>query len=115
MSAFCSKSASKGFAVSNKLCNRFLSYAVDVSLTITTGAGGFAISPNLAFRAIVSDSPAFELIVDAIQSFRCQGGGLGLLKNLRVTLFRLFQEGKASPTDTDVYGDTIFHVGIYLR
>lgn len=98
-----------------KFCSRFLSYSINVSLSITTGAGGFAISPNLAFRAIVRDSPPFALIEKATESLRYEAGGLEVLKDLRVKLLRLFQEGKASPTDTGPYGDTIFHVRIYLR
>jgi hypothetical protein len=52
--------------------------------------------------------------VDADESLRYEGGGLEVLKDLRVKLLRLFQEGKASLTDTDQYDDTIFHVSIYL-
>jgi hypothetical protein len=106
-----------------RIFNKFLRYSIDASLHITTGAGGFAISPHIAFHAVVRDSPAFKLVNDhcsrlqfELYERRKKGDphnryGPQDSTDLRVKLLRLYQEGKASLTDVDIVGQTIFHVG----
>ncbi|KAL3440404.1 hypothetical protein BJX65DRAFT_33028 [Aspergillus insuetus] len=93
-------------------CSRFLRFSATVSLNMTKGAGGFAISPSLRFRAVVlEDSPAFSLL----HGYGCSRGGLRCMigkTNIKVAhqkLFTLFNTGQASPTDTLENGDTLLH------
>ena len=92
-----------------RICNSLLRYSIIISLRITTGAGGFAISPNIAFHAAVADSPAFILVRDNMRRFELKLLGSYIAQtphelygpqdftNLRVELLRLYHEGKASP------------------
>lgn len=105
-----------------RIFNNLLRYSIDLSLRITTGAGGFAISPNIAFHAVVKDSPAFILVEDHFRRFDDESyspeGRENLherygpqdFTDLRVRLLRLYQEGKASPTDVNLSSQTVFHV-----
>jgi len=98
-----------------QLCNRFLKYTSFASLRITTGADGFAISHNLTFFAKVATSPAFDLVDEAMRSVGFYKRGPEVLKDLRVKVLRPFREGKASPTDVDVDGRSLFHVSTDLK
>ncbi|KAH7140299.1 hypothetical protein B0J13DRAFT_557494 [Dactylonectria estremocensis] len=89
-----------------------VSYSVDMSLSYTTGAGGFSISPKLNAVQVVKHSPAFALI-DGIFNFH---SSLTLPDNhheqVAVTgnqILSLFQTGQASPHDRDIFGNTILH------
>ncbi|KAL3455574.1 hypothetical protein BJX64DRAFT_294919 [Aspergillus heterothallicus] len=93
-------------------CNWFLRFSVTASLTMTKGAGGFSISPNLQFRAVVpDDSPAFKLLTKHSR-FHTWDPLLIKRSEIRSThrkLFDLFHAGLASPTDTLENGTTILH------
>ncbi|KAL5335230.1 hypothetical protein BJX70DRAFT_331199 [Aspergillus crustosus] len=101
------------------VCNRFLTFWVQVSLNITTGAGGFAISPTLIFLALVSDSPAFRIVRETmmlhddswndIQALREQKDGLMQMQEVHVKLVQVFQDGEASPHEIDPDGNTALH------
>jgi hypothetical protein len=71
--------------------------------------------PKSNLQAVVRDSPAFRLVKDAKESLEYEAGGPEVLRDLRMKLFRLFQGGKASPTDVYLGGQTVFHVSTYLR
>lgn len=86
-----------------------MAFSMLTALTITTGAGGFAISPSLKFRAVVRQSPIFDVINIATQRVR-KDDFETIISDLRKELLHIFQEGTASPTDTDVRGDTVLHV-----
>ena len=92
------------------ICNRFLSCNLQISLNMTSGAGGFAISPHLEFRPIVPiDSPLFSLLADAEKGLRSHNAAK-TLENTHERLFELLREGKCSYSDTLPDGNTILHV-----
>jgi hypothetical protein len=91
-------------------CNRFLSYTIRISLEITQGAGGLAISPHLQFRATVPrHSPIFRLLSSTQDSLRSKSVGI-TLENTQKKLFELLRDGKGSWSDTLPDGNTILHV-----
>ena len=94
----------------------YLAKSVEATLQITRGAGGAAISMSMKLCGVVfNESPAFAL-------FPSYKPGLGwpdlstveasvlLMRGLVSKLEILFRESKASPTDVDSYGNTLFHV-----
>ncbi|KAL3470051.1 hypothetical protein BJX99DRAFT_240167 [Aspergillus californicus] len=97
----------------HNFCNRFLGFSITTSLTMTKGAGGFSISPNLQFRAVVpEDSPAFSLLQSVFRSYIFDISpmiGKSEIRRTHQELFELFHTGLASPTDTLENGDTILH------
>lgn len=96
------------------ICNWLLKVSVNASLEITRGAGGFAISPILQFRTIVSErSPAFSLLLDARGKHWPQECHINT-QDISRQLFKLFQDGKASPLDTLPDGDTLLHVSEFF-
>ncbi len=86
--------------------------SIEASLKSTRGAGGAAISAFMRIRGVVFvNSPAFALVdsntlskVSAIEAFG------PFLRGIVQKLDALFNEGKASPTDIDDYGNTLLHV-----
>lgn len=109
----------KTFRVRYTVCNNLLGFFVEASLNITTRAGVFGIGSRLVFRAVVSDSPAFRVIGEAVEvwfrneSRMSEGREFAMLiKETHVKLLRLFQDGKASPSDMDPHGNTALHVSV---
>ena len=93
-------------------CGLFLSRILFFSISITRGAGGSSISPNLTFRATVSDtSPAFALF-DGQELIDARKRGLvgSCSKWMARKLYYLFREQKASPSDVNSRGETLLHV-----
>lgn len=88
-------------------CGYLLARTIQASMTITWGAGGLSISPDLNFRAVVSsESPAFSLIRQVIQfDFSNE-----VIEQTLREIFKLFIKREASPTDVDEYGNTLLHV-----
>lgn len=95
-------------------CGLWLSQMLSFSISISRGAGRSTISPNLTFRAIVSDtSPAFSLF---------NFGALDIAHSQKINyftwatqeLYRLFTEQKASPSDVSSKGETLLHVSDHL-
>ena len=114
----CSYSASKKSVISLQMrrtfCNFFLNFSIRASLEVTTGAGGFSISPNLDVYPVVSDSsPAFKLLSE--RDSMIWGGNMeGVLQDILKNLAQLFQDGKASPLDTLADGTSLLHVSSSL-
>lgn len=81
-----------------------------MALGITTGAGGFAISPYLKFGAVVEHSPMFDVINNALDRVIRRDNIEVIVSDVRKELLHIFQEGTASPTDTDARGNTVLHV-----
>jgi hypothetical protein len=80
-------------------------------MSVTRGAGGFAISPWLQFRAVVSrDSPAFALLDYWSPKIIAENDIIKCAEQILKQLYQLFQEGKASPTDILPHGTTLLHV-----
>lgn len=94
------------------LYNRFLGYTIQISLHITKGAGGLAISPHLEFRATVpTDSLIFRLLSNTEDVLKSKTVGR-TLENTQQKLFEILREGKGSWSDTLPDGNTILHVRI---
>ena len=91
----------------------FLSRVIDYAFTITSGAGGFAISPQLTVLRVVDNGGSAmreveSLVYSAIrakgeESAQRLGDGIGRLRSL-------FCAGQASPFDVDPEGRTLLHV-----
>ena len=106
-----------------KTCGAFLAGAIGASISIIRGAGGSAISPVLQCARVVSDnSPAFRLIRS-----RCSYGNYPTLNGREIwspselktqleidihQLARMFRDGRASPYDVDLDGNTLLHVRV---
>ena len=101
-----------------KRCGAFLAGALEASISITRGAGGLSISPNLRCARLVSrNSPAFKLVDDLVlQIYPLQPEDMGKLEaSLDIGihgLALLFRDGKASPYDVDLEGNTLLHVRV---
>lgn len=90
------------------------SHLIDLSLSYTTGAGGFSISPKLNAVRVVLYSPAFKLIDDL-----CLTSWPPEKYHERATvtgnqILSLFQNGQASPHDRNIYGNNILNVLVLL-
>ena len=92
-------------------CSKFLARAVEASLSLTRGAGGTALSPNLQLRCLVPyDSPAFALMGEQYPE-SMTFDDIKIVASQRVQRLRnMFQDGKASPYDVDIGGNTLLHV-----
>ena len=92
-------------------CSKLLARAVEASLSLTRGAGGIALSPTLQLRCLVPfDSPAFTLVRDPFPR-GMTFDDKEIVANQRLQILRqMFQDGKASPYDVDVNGNTLLHV-----
>ena len=106
-----------------KRCGAFLSGAIEVSISITRGAGGFSISPGLRCAHVVPhDNPAFQLIYRlgndiciALQTYTPTIDEIKLSLETGIQdLARLFRDGKASPYDVDLSGITLLHVRLTI-
>jgi hypothetical protein len=95
---------------------RFLAKALELSLGLTHGAGGYSLASSIRIRTLLrDDSPAFRL-------FDCKSRYLmsknqftvdEILDYMADALLKLkvwFSEGKASPNDIDIQGRTILQV-----
>jgi hypothetical protein len=91
-----------------------LSTAILATVSMTTGASGFSITPHLSFKAVVpSNSPAFALFSrDNYQkSLNRRSATAGqILDSIMPRLLRLFAEQQASPTDVNEFGESLLHV-----
>lgn len=95
-------------------CGLLLSQILSFSISISRGAGGSSISPNLTFRATVSDaSPAFSLL-SFDEMIKVSTQNIDYLKWATQKLYCLFREQKASPSDVNTRGETLLHVSDYL-
>ena len=92
-------------------CSKFLARAVQASVSLTRGAGGIALSPNLQLRCLVPyDSPAIALITEPFPDNETFDN-IKIVASQRVQRLRqMFQDGKASPYDVDIHGNTLLHV-----
>ena len=111
-----------------KRSGAFLSGAIEASITIARGAGGMSISPVLRCAHIVPrESLLFELVSHpGVYSYRLPASAYGRSSTMNISdlestldtrvhgLARLFRDGKASPYDVDIEGNTLLHVGLPL-
>ncbi|KAJ5259448.1 hypothetical protein N7478_012429 [Penicillium angulare] len=109
----------RGLRAKHVFCNKFLSFSVKIAFGITTGAGGFAISPHLEFQTMVANSPAFEVLKNlesnahTIRSKQGMRSLVGAFRDALITIERVFQDRRASPTDIDVNARIIQYIGEY--
>ncbi len=104
----------KQFGLRFSFSGPLLRGVIQAAISMTRGAGGFSISPMLAFNPIVSSGTGAFKIMDIIRySFQ----NIPPLVDMQATftsqkqqLLRLYQEGKASPRDIDEDGNTVLHV-----
>lgn len=109
-----------------KNCGDLLAGAIEASVSIIRGAGGSAISPVLQCARVVSQNnpafalvslkynfPAFYLSLNGrkIRSIREWQSHLKI--NIQ-QLARMFCDGRASPYDVDLNGNTLLHVRVTL-
>ena len=91
----------------------FLSRMIDYTFSITSGAGGFAISPQLTVLRMVDSggSAAFQLmeLVHSVFS-ETDEDCAQCLEDKIDGLRSLFCAGEASPFDVDPDGQTLLHV-----
>ena len=94
-------------------CGALLAGAIEASISITRGAGGYSISPVLRGARVVSrDNPAFELVITVSQKiWKINKIDLEALLDTSIhELVCLFHYGEASPYDVDLEGNTLLHV-----
>ena len=103
-----------------KRCGAFLAGAIEASISIATGAGGFSINPGLrCVRVVPASNLAFELLHRLRNKFDT-GPEINIcevessLETSIQDLARLFRDGKASPYDVDLEGNTLLHVRLLL-
>lgn len=88
-------------------CGLWLSQMLSFSISMSRGAGGSSISPNITFRAIVPDkSPAFSLF----DPVACDLEKINYYSWVTQELYHLFTERKASPSDVNSREETLLHV-----
>ena len=111
-----------------KRSGALLAGAIEASITITRGAGGLSISPTLRYAHVVPrDSVLFELVSPrGVYSYRLPTSASGRSRSMKNSdlessleisirgLVGLFRDGKASPYDVDIEGNTLLHVGLTL-
>ena len=85
---------------------------IEYTFSITSGAGGFTISPQLTVVRVVDRSPAFLQIHRIVESsFPHQRKGIVPTVEDEIKILRgLVCAGYASPFDVDQYGRTWLHV-----
>ncbi|KAF5501517.1 hypothetical protein CGCS363_v006072 [Colletotrichum siamense] len=88
--------------------------AVDVSISITTGAGGFGMSPSFTYFPVRESSPAFEavkVLLDALHpSFKLTNEEHTKIFERGIHTLRTFFTSRASsPLETDTNGNTLLH------
>ncbi|KAM0796422.1 hypothetical protein BDR22DRAFT_893275 [Usnea florida] len=96
---------------------RLLANTVRATVSIATGAGGYSINPSLKFHAVVTDdSPGFRLLQTENFKERCRTTPAPQSKAVSdyfesalQQLYELFKDGRASPTDVNVYGMNLLH------
>ena len=100
-------------------CGFLLSRAIEVSLSVTKGAGGFSISPTLqCARVISSDDPHLHLFnvreLERKWSVRNIKEWETALQATTKDLALSFEAGIASPYDVNRCGHTLLHVCVLL-
>ena len=105
-----------------KRCGALLSGAIEATISITRGAGGYSISTGLRCAYVVpASNPAFKLLYrlhEVYRSYALYGINIKKVKLSLETgiqdLARLFRDGKASPYNVDLDGKTLLHVRLTM-
>ncbi len=106
---------SKQFGLRISFSGPLLRGVIQAAISMTRGAGGFSISPILAFTPTVSSGTgAFKIIESIGFPDRASAVDIQAFFTFKIQqLLRLYQEGKASPRDIDEDGNTVLHVRLY--
>ncbi|KAI0799046.1 hypothetical protein GGR55DRAFT_692968 [Xylaria sp. FL0064] len=102
-----------------------LSKAVDISVSLSTGAGGFSISPNITIRPTVDETQApifqsLEFLCESIEYYfkwDPRPNASMMLKLLEVVVHRIMQQymsRKRSPHEVNSRGQSVLHRWIDL-
>ncbi|KAL3300202.1 Ankyrin repeat-containing protein [Colletotrichum asianum] len=92
-----------------------VSAAVNVSLSITTGAGGFGISPSFTYFHMRASSPASQVVDIWLSALGTVGHKLTNAELVKLsergiqTLKTVFTARASSPFEIDIKGDTLLH------
>lgn len=100
------------------LATTLASGAIQASITITRGAGGFAISPYLGYSGLLyHGSPAYQLLFNCLRTLqRSRPEDFGkVLNQLDMGMRDVFFSGRGSPKDLTEDGDSILHVSPFFR
>ena len=104
--------ARKVFTIGFRVRCFYLAKSVQASISMTRGAGGFAVSGSLSVRGVIfDDSPAFALF--NLRAWDQKLSPTTLLARMEGTVRKLddiFRRGEAAPTDVDQHGNTLFQV-----
>ncbi|KAF5521395.1 hypothetical protein CGCA056_v007495 [Colletotrichum aenigma] len=101
--------------ITHRAFRGLIAAAVDFSLSIPTGAGGFGISPSFTYFPMRESSPAFqvvEILLRALMLIRCKSSneeGNKMFERGVHTLKTVFSSGTSSPFEIDANGDTLLH------
>ncbi|KAI1271258.1 hypothetical protein F5Y07DRAFT_404568 [Xylaria sp. FL0933] len=117
-------SKSKSIQFSYNGLRWLLSRAVDISVSLSTGGGGFSISPNITIRPTVDETQApifrsLEFLCESIAEFELDSrkNASMTLKLLEVVVHRIMQQymsRKRSPHEVDSEGCSALHRWIDL-
>ena len=119
--------AQHSLRVRSRVSANWLRRIVQFTFSMTTGAGGFAISPSIATFQVVDreTSPAFRIMdgvirdVHDIDAYKHPMFGKVVFNDLRVhiqsikqILCEYFSSGVASPCEVDSNGENLLHVSL---
>ena len=109
---FCNPSQwTRNTSISASLKSLILGKAIEATVSITSKSWRISISPSLTFRPIVSnDSPAFALF-GIVNTGKARENLADYLKFTASSILQLYRDGKASPVDVNVRGETVLLVG----
>lgn len=123
--AFPARQGDKSWGISYCNVPTLLLRAVQVSFSLTVGAGGLSISPMLTLNPTVDENtaPAFRVVRLVSDIIHCsdllneQGIQLepkppdtrAILQIGLEKISKLFSQGKASPNDVDIYNETLMN------
>ncbi|QSZ31011.1 hypothetical protein DSL72_000572 [Monilinia vaccinii-corymbosi] len=106
----------KAIGASYMLCSKLLRFSLQATISLTQGAGGFSISPQLKFISVVpNDSPSFKLFDFRSDRNSYPDGILSVEAIMHVKLiglFELYHDGKASAKDVTPEGETIIEAAM---
>lgn len=117
---FASSASTTTAKIRIKTCGAFLAGAIGASINIIRGAGGSSISPVLqCARVVPQDNSAFRLVrsIYPILNGREITSRSEVKAQLEINIHQLartFRDGRASPYDVDLDGNTLLHVRVTL-
>lgn len=102
-----------------RLFGTVVNAALQLCFSATRGAGGFSISPWIAFHAVVDEkiSPAFRLasLFDHIERHNCKDredmtARKMVSEAVLMQFLKLYMTGRESPSDVNIRGENVMHL-----